>query len=257
MSWQIVLGLLVVIGVTTLFNIIFFSLRKKHSTLRREQDFIANASHELRTPITIIRGFAETLQDIPDLSKERLHEITEKIVRTCIRIDKLVKSLITLSDLDHISKDRMQVVDLVSLSEKCRDQLLFIYPHVEVDLRCEIKSAPVFAEVDLIEMALLNLLENAVKYSSGHAEIEITLKVIKDEVELSIKDHGIGIREKDLPHIFDRFYTVNKAHSRRFGGAGLGLSIVKNVIEKHQGKIGVQSELGKGTTFTIVLPYCK
>ena len=110
------------------------------------------------------------------------------------------------------------------------------------------------ANPDLLELALMNLLENGVKYSSSPAKLTLTLEPKKHEVAISIQDRGIGIRAEDLPHIFERFYTVNKSHSRRLGGAGLGLSIVKTIIEKHEGTISASSIPGQGTTFTITLP---
>ncbi|MBX7067503.1 MAG: PAS domain-containing protein [Parachlamydiales bacterium] len=221
------------------------------------KDFVANASHELRTPITIIRGFAETLQDIPDLSKEMLYEITEKIVRTCMRLDKLVRSLIILSDIEHIPPERLQSTDLILAAERCIDQLLALNPQVKANLKTDLEKALIIADVDLIEMAITNILENAVKYSQGNPEIEVRIEKQNREIQLSIQDNGIGISETDLPHIFDRFYTVDKARSRKAGGAGLGLSIVKNIIEKHKGKIFATSKLGKGTTFILIFPSSK
>ncbi len=114
--------------------------------------------------------------------------------------------------------------------------------------------AVIAADSDLIDLAVINLLENAVKYSPAPAHIEMTLKRAGNEAQLSISDRGIGIPEADLPHIFDRFYTVDKARSRKSGGAGLGLSIVKTVMQKHRGHIAVVSQLGKGTTFTLSFP---
>lgn len=217
------------------------------------KDFIANASHELRTPITIIRGFAETLQDVPDLSRDMLHEITEKIVRTCVRLDKLVRSLLTLSDIENLSPDRLKRADLVLLVENCRHHLLAANPSAHIEIRSEVESAPILADADLLELAILNLLENGVKYSSAPAHIEMLIGKVDQEIHFKIRDRGIGIASSDLPHIFDRFYTVDKARSRKSGGAGLGLSIVKTIIEKHKGTIAAASELGKGSTFTIVL----
>jgi PAS domain S-box-containing protein len=217
------------------------------------KDFIANASHELRTPITIIRGFAETLQDLPELSQEMLHEITEKIVRTCVRLDKLVRSLLTLSDIENLSQDRFKPADLVLIAENCRHHLLAANPSVKIALKTEVESAPIIADADLLELAILNILENGVKYSAESAQIEMDVCLRGDEVELKITDRGIGMSAADLPHIFDRFYTVDKARSRKSGGAGLGLSIVKTIVEKHKGKISVTSELGQGTVFTIIL----
>jgi signal transduction histidine kinase len=217
------------------------------------KDFIANASHELRTPITIIRGFAETLQDVPNLSSQMLQEITEKIVRTCTRLDKLVRSLLTLSDIEHFTSDRLKATDLVLLAENCRHHLLAAHPAVKVEWRSDIDTAPIAADPDLLELAILNILENGVRYSAQSAHIVMTLSRTSGKTELQIQDHGIGIAAHDLPHIFDRFYTVDKARSRKSGGAGLGLSIVKTIIEKHKGKVSAASELGQGSTFTIEL----
>lgn len=218
------------------------------------KDFIANASHELRTPITIIRGFAETLQDLPELSKEMLHEITEKIVRTCVRLDKLVRSLLTLSDVENISQDRFKPADLVILAENSKHHLLSVVPKMKIRFKSELETAPIIADADLLELAIINILENGVKYSQGPADIDMVIQRVGDEVHLSITDKGIGISVADIPYIFDRFYTVDKARSRKSGGAGLGLSIVKTIIEKHKGKVLVTSELHQGSTFTLVLP---
>jgi two-component system phosphate regulon sensor histidine kinase PhoR len=110
------------------------------------------------------------------------------------------------------------------------------------------------ADPDLLELAMMNLLENGVKYSKPPANLTIRLQEKKQDVTIAIEDQGIGIPTEDVPHIFDRFYTVNKAHSRRLGGAGLGLSIVKTIIEKHEGTITIVSQPNQGTTFTITLP---
>lgn len=221
------------------------------------KDFIANASHELRTPITIIRGFAETLQDLPEISQEMLHEITEKIVRTCGRLDKLVRSLLTLADIENLSEDRFRTVNLIPIIENCIHTLLMVNPNATVQIKSELESVSIIADPDLFELAIMNILENAVKYSQAPAHIEIFIELSDHEVHLRIQDHGIGISEKDLPHVFERFYTVDKARSRKSGGTGLGLSIVKTIVEKHKGKVLVQSELGKGSTFTFVLPLHK
>jgi signal transduction histidine kinase len=251
--------LLVIIGIVYNFNRQRGEaeeiLRKsEYKVIEMGKDFVANASHELRTPITIIRGFAETLQDLPEISQEMLAEITEKIVRTCIRLDKLVKSLLTLADIENLSKERMQEVNLVMLAENCQRILLTAHPNARVKLHSAEAVVLIHAEGDLIELAILNLLENALKYSQAPGQIELMIEPSGVEVQLKVIDRGIGISQSDLPHIFERFYTVNKARSRKLGGAGLGLSIVKTIIEKHSGRISVESELGKGTTFTIIFP---
>jgi two-component system phosphate regulon sensor histidine kinase PhoR len=225
-----------------------------YRVLEMGKDFVANASHELRTPITIIRGFAETLQDMPELPPEMLSDIIEKIVRNCQRMDNLVKSLLTLADIENLPLSRFQECDLIALAENCRQFVLAVYEHAQIAIEKIKESVTVFADPDILELAIINLMDNAAKYSHPPAQITVTIDQQGEEACIAIRDQGIGIPAQDLEHIFDRFYTVNKAHSRRLGGAGLGLSIVKTIIEKHEGTIAVTSILGKGTTFTISLP---
>lgn len=225
---------------------------QQHQTLGKE--FVANASHELRTPITIIKGFAETLKDVPEISGDMLVDITEKIIRNCLRMNNLVKNLLTLADIDNIGPSKLQVVDLLGLIDGCVSMLKSVHKEIKVHVASLKEECLLKADPDLLELALTNLLENAVKYSEGPAQISITAELKKDVVKLGIIDKGIGIPEEDVDHIFDRFYTVNKAHSRKLGGAGLGLSIVKSIVKLHKGTISVSSKVGVGTTFTLMLP---
>ncbi|MDE3047556.1 MAG: ATP-binding protein [Verrucomicrobiota bacterium] len=169
-------------------------------------------------------------------------------------MDRLARGLILLSDIERITPAKFQKVDLVALAAQCIEQLLAIHPKAHAILKTDLKTAPVAAEKDLLEMALMNLLENGVKYSAGNANIEVKIEKKGDALHCSVSDHGMGISPSDLPHIFDRFYAADKAQSRKAGGAGLGLSIVKNIVEKHGGKISASSQLGKGSLFTIVFP---
>ncbi|MBF8263886.1 MAG: phoR [Parachlamydiales bacterium] len=225
-----------------------------YEVIEMGKDFIANASHELRTPITIIRGFAETLHDLPQLSQAQTKEITEKILKTCIRLNALVKSLLILADIENLHEDQFQSVDLIAIAENCKQLLLVAQPTVKISIERKTDQALILADGDLLAMAIMNLLENAVKYSPVPAQIEMLIEPSNDQVLLSIKDRGIGIPETDLHRIFDRFYTVDKARSRKFGGTGLGLSIVKTIIQKHRGEVTVISHLGEGSTFTARLP---
>lgn len=219
------------------------------------KEFIANASHELRTPITIIRGFAETLQDMPELPREMVVEITEKIVRSCERMNSLVKNLLTLSDLENLPALRLQECDLVALLENCRELLKSAHKTAQVEVSKNRAQILLWADPDILELALMNLLENAVKYSTPPANVHIDIQEIGDQVKIEISDKGIGIPLESLDKIFSRFYTVDKARSRRLGGAGLGLSIVKTIVEKHDGEISAASELGRGTTFTLLFSH--
>jgi len=218
------------------------------------KDFIANASHELRTPITIIKGFAETLQDLPSVSTAMLTEITEKIVRNCQRMDTLVKNLLTLSDIEYVPESKFSPCDVVALADNCRHLMLTLSPLTRIEIEKSHDTILIEADPDLLELALMNLLENGVKYSNPPAHLTIYLKQQEDEVLFAVQDRGIGIPPADVGHVFERFYTVNKAHTRRLGGAGLGLSIVKTIIEKHEGTVSVASVLGQGTTFTFNIP---
>jgi two-component system, OmpR family, phosphate regulon sensor histidine kinase PhoR len=218
------------------------------------RDFIANASHELKTPITVIRGFAEALHDNPELSKEVQEQVTGKIVRNCNRMTGLIKDLLTLADIENIPSSRLTECDLYDLSERCRFMVLEAFPDALIEISKHQEEISLIADAELLELALTNLMENAAKYSKRPAQITVILKATADQVQIEIADKGIGIPLVDQEHIFDRFYTVDKAHSQKMGGSGLGLSIVKTIVEKHFGTISLVSELGKGTTFTILIP---
>lgn len=223
--------------------------------LEMRKDFIANASHELKTPITIIRGFAETLHDNPTLPEDTTVEITSKIVRNCKRMTNLIKDLLTLADIEHLSESRLTKCDLTHLIDNCSQMLHDAHPTAIVNIDIENgKTFDIIADPQLLELAVINLIENAAKYSNPPAHITITLKHLGDKVELSVADKGIGIPKEDIDNIFHRFYTVDKAHSQKMGGSGLGLSLVETIIDKHLGKIWVTSEVGIGTTFTMQLP---
>lgn len=218
------------------------------------KDFIANASHELRTPITIIKGFIETLRELPEVSDAMLEDIFEKVLRSCNRMDDIVKNLLLLTDLDHSFKTNIQPVDLVALLDNCRHSLLEIYPEVQIKLITSQQESKHEVDSSLLELAIMNLLQNAVKYSPSPANIQINLKQQQEECLISVIDQGYGIPYENRPHIFNRFYSVNKTISRKLGGAGLGLSIVKNIIEKHHGSISVEDNPNGGTIFTVSLP---
>lgn len=226
-----------------------------YKVIEMRKEFIANASHELKTPITIIHGFAEALNDNPNFPPETYKEVTGKIVRNCERMTTLIKDLLTLSDIDHIPQSRLVECDLVEMIQNCANTVKDVFSDAEIDLiKLNETDFLITADADLIEMAILNLIENAAKYSNSPAKITATLSKENSMIKLTIADQGIGISPQDLEHIFERFYTVNKAHSRKLGGSGLGLSIVETIVEKHFGKISVESKIDKGTTFTILLP---
>lgn len=229
-----------------------------YKLLEMRKDFIANASHELKTPITIIRGFAEILNENPDLPVATMGEMTQKIVNNCNRMTQLIRDLLTLSDVDNIPLSRLEECNLHDMVMQCSETVHNVYPDAKIDIvQASDDEMMVAADPSLMELAIVNLIENAAKYSPPPADITVTLQKEKDRIKLTIADKGMGIPKPDQEHIFERFYTVDKAHSQKMGGSGLGLSIVQNIIHKHFGQISLESELGVGTTFTIVLPAFK
>lgn len=234
--------------------LIIRDLTKGGVRLNLGKEFIANASHELRTPITIIKGFVETLKEMPEISEAMLEDIFDKILRSCMRMDGIVKNLLILTDLDYISSANMKRFDLLALLDNCRHTILEVYPKVGINIECVKKELITRADPDLLELAMMNLLQNAVKYSQPPAKIEITLEAEPEEYIIQIADSGCGIPKESLPNIFDRFYSVDKQVSRKLGGAGLGLAIVKTIIEKHQGEISAQDNPTGGTIFTVKIP---
>ena len=227
----------------------------EHRMLEMRKAFIANASHELKTPITVIRGFAETLHDNSELPQETVEEVTSRIVANCQRMTSIIKNLLTLADIENLPSFRVASHNLFDLAQTCAATVRAIRPDAEISIHCDVPE-PCLAEVDssLIELAITNLLDNGVKYSEGSAHIDMRLRKEQSGMVIEVQDQGIGIPEADLGHIFQRFYRVNKAHSTKLGGSGLGLSIVETIINKHLGKIVVQSTLGQGSTFSIFLP---
>jgi signal transduction histidine kinase len=225
-----------------------------YKILEMRKDFIANASHELKTPITIIRGFAETLQDNLNLPRLMVVDITEKIVRNCERMTKTIRNLLTLADIENLPRSRIGFCNLVELAESCRQNLLSFNSKVQVDIFYnEEQCFDIACDRELLEVALSNLLDNAAKYSKDTPRIRIDLERLPNKIKIAVTDNGIGIPESELENIFQRFYRVNKMYSKKLGGSGLGLSIVETIVEKHFGKIFVTSTLGQGSSFTMLI----
>lgn len=222
--------------------------------LRVGRDFVANASHELRTPITIIRGFVEALQEHEMLTKQQRQEIVTKILRNCVRMESLIQNLLLLADVEHGVVPQGARSDLLEVACECQENLQVLYPSAHVTVETDGEGPwNVRATSDLLILTVGNLLNNAAKYSKDPATISLKIRRRNGAVELKVQDCGMGIPAEDLPHIFDRFYTVDKARSRAMGGSGLGLSIVRSIVERLGGRITAESHLGVGTTFTITL----
>ncbi|CCW35417.1 PAS/PAC sensor signal transduction histidine kinase [Chthonomonas calidirosea] len=239
-------------------TLFFLILLEDVTTLRHletvRRDFVANVSHELHTPLTSIRAIAETLRDgalqDPDVADRFIGIILGEVERLT-RI---------LSDLLVLSRAESQPVQRVSfdLAEMIRDVVERFQKQAErhgVSLQCLLEtSLPISADRDQMEQVLVNLIDNAIKYNREGGQVEVCARKTEMEIAVEVRDTGIGILSQDLPRIWERFYRADKARSRRTGGTGLGLSIVKHIIEAHGGQVGVQSEYGRGSTFSFRLP---
>jgi len=218
-------------------------------------EFVANVSHELKTPLTAIRSYVETLLEGAINDQERNVGFLQKIEKHTAGLSALIDDILEIYRLESRSEispfapvDLEKVVSrsLDTVMEKARKK------NVALEKRCE--AIVVSGVEDHIYRALLNLLDNAINFTAEGGKIEIAAERKNGGVELSVSDSGMGIASGHLPRLFERFYRVDKARSREYGGTGLGLAIVKHVMEVHNGKVSVESELGKGSRFILFFP---
>jgi two-component system phosphate regulon sensor histidine kinase PhoR len=224
---------------------------------RVRKDFVANVSHEMRTPLTAIRGYAETLLSGALADNENNRRFVEIIQAHAIRLNNIASDLLVLSDLESGRRDVEP--GPVSVEEAINTALLTVEAEARVRgvhlIRGAVQDVTITGHALRLEQALVNLLDNAVKFNRPGGEARIEAGPSADgRVSISVSDTGRGIPSDDLPRIFERFYRVDRARSREVGGTGLGLSIVRHVVERMEGSIKVESRLGKGTTFTLTFP---
>jgi two-component system phosphate regulon sensor histidine kinase PhoR len=225
---------------------------------RVRRDFVANVSHELRTPVQLVKGFAETLSEgAIDDNPEQAHRFISIIERNASRMESLIGDLLSLATLEREDGDwlKVELVPLRPILEAAREA---IAPkaegkHIELLVEC---AEGLAGKVDagLLEQALVNLVDNAVKYSPSGTAVTASARFEAGSLVLEVRDQGIGIPARDLPRIFERFYRVDKARSRELGGTGLGLAIVRHAAMAQGGEASVESWEGEGSTFRIVIP---
>jgi two-component system phosphate regulon sensor histidine kinase PhoR len=234
---------------------VFHDVTEIHRLEGIRRDFVANVSHELRTPLTAIRGFAETLRG-SDVPAEQRQQYLDVILRHADRLTALIEDLLELSRIEGgIRGLAPEPVDAAALA---RDLLQDLKPRLDAgQLQAEVRAEPtprVLADRRALEQVLLNLLDNAIKYSEKGGRIEIAVSGSAPWVRIDVADTGIGIPEADRARVFERFYRVEKARSRDLGGTGLGLAIVKHLVQAQDGEVFVSSREGQGTVFTVRLP---
>ena len=229
---------------------------KKLENIRR--DFVANVSHELKTPITAIIGSAETILDGAVENPDDRDRFLKMIAKNSNRLNSLVDDLLTLArvesefedgKLDLLPGNINTVINssILACKEKSDSRNIDISFYCDTEIETKINARQ-------LEQAVVNLIDNAIKYSDTGSQISIKADIIGDEIVISVEDHGCGIESKHLPRLFERFYRVDRARSREVGGTGLGLSIVKHIALAHRGEVSVDSTPNKGSTFSIHLP---
>ncbi|MFA6961453.1 MAG: ATP-binding protein [Opitutaceae bacterium] len=244
-------------GPWTLFVLHDITKQKKLETVRK--DFVANVSHELRTPLSVIKGYIETLVDgHEDIPIEDRTRFLKTIQRHTERLNSLLEDLLVLSRLESINPGlRRESVKLHTLLSGIIDDYHARPATSGHQLKLNVDAAVGTMLIDPLKITQVieNLLDNALKYTPKGSSIELSAR-LQDlgEVIVMLNDNGPGIPADDLPHLFERFYRVDKGRSREKGGTGLGLSIVKHIVQLHGGRVWVESKLGQGTTFFFSLP---
>ncbi len=219
------------------------------------RDFVANVSHELRTPLTVVNGFVENLQDMPDLNQNSARRALQLMADQTKRMENLVTDLLTLSRLENEQSPlREETLDMaVLINEVYQDgQLLSGGAHtLQLELQSDTK---LLGNRDELRSAFGNLLSNAIRYTPKGGAIQLLWTERAGQLVFSVQDSGIGIAPQHIPRLTERFYRVDRSRSRETGGTGLGLAIVKHIAMRHQAKLEVVSEEGKGSTFSLVFP---
>lgn len=222
---------------------------------KMRQTFISNVSHEIQSPLTSIRGFARALQNDALSSDQRAHYLNI-IITESIRLSKLSDNLMKLTSLE--SEHHPFVVTPYRLDKQLQHVILANEPQwlaKKISIEPILEPITITADADLLNQVWTNLLHNSIKFTEEHGTITIRLQQTGENTVIQFTDTGSGISEEDQLHIFERFYKGDKSRNRNAAGSGLGLSIVKKIIDLHQGTIQVESELGRGTMITVSIPY--
>jgi len=228
--------------------------RKLGNLETMRQDFVSNVSHEIQSPLTSIGGFAALLQK-DDLADDQRRHYAAIIETESKRLSSLSENLLKLSSLDdkQTSLNKKQF----RLDKQLETVALMLEPQwsaKNINLEADLQKLNICADEDLFSQVWVNLLHNAIKFTPNNGSVNISLAEAGDHAVVTVSDTGVGIGKDDLPHIFERFYKADKSRDRALGGNGLGLSLVKKIIELHGGKVSVESEAGKGSVFILSIP---
>lgn len=253
-SVGLVIGMLVIVGAG------FYLARRALVPIRaawdKQQQFVADASHELRTPLAVIKTNAELMLRHPEYTIEQESPRIANVLREAVRMNRLVNSLLTLARADANQVElHLAPLNLRDVAREIADQFLPMADMKSIKLSFALDdNLELIGDKERLHQLLVILLDNALKYTLEEGEITVSGRRLSGGIQLEVSDTGIGIAPEDLPRIFDRFYRGDKVRSRKEGGTGLGLAIAKWIVDKHDGKIRVESSAGVGTRFIINLP---
>ncbi len=236
--------------------IVVNDITKLRNLEKVRQEFVANVSHELKTPITALKGYVETLKDVDnDEDKNYFLNILDKQTS---RMNSIINDLLELSRLEEsVDKGDIEIFEnnILDLINDAINECEYAANKKQIKLHINCSSSIIFnLNKRLIQESVVNLIYNAIRYSDNKKIVKVDVKIISNNLHISVKDKGIGIPKNELDHIFKRFYCVDKSHSKATGGTGLGLSIVKHIMNLHSGKVVVESNVGKGSNFTLIIP---
>ncbi|MDO4393446.1 MAG: ATP-binding protein [Bacillota bacterium] len=232
-------------------------IRSQHEkvlkSVKSRQDFTANVSHELKTPLAAISGYAELIENKMVEPDQEIY-FAKQIHANADRLLSVINDIISLSELDHNEEvHNFEEVDLNKIVGECVDELVFNASQKKILLSYSGTQVNKMVDVNLIRELVMNLVQNAVRYNNEGGHVKVTVSDEKGNGVICVKDDGIGIPADSLERVFERFYRVDKSRSRERGGTGLGLAIVKHIVEIHNGRIEMESEIDKGTTIRIIL----
>jgi heavy metal sensor kinase len=235
------------------FNAMVERLNHSFQQMRR---FNADAAHEIRTPLSILRGETELLLNSSDSSKEEIRSYLESSLEELDRLNRIVDDMLMLAEAEDGDQNLIvETIDIKSMIEDVIDKARPLAEAREIRIKLlNLSDLQIEGDRMLIHRAIFNLMDNAIKYSRDHGTVEIDLAIVEKAIKLKIRDYGIGIAPTDLPNVFDRLYRADSARTLIGGSSGLGLSIVKWIVEIHHGTIQVTSDVEKGTTFEMTLP---
>jgi two-component system phosphate regulon sensor histidine kinase PhoR len=230
-------------------------IRNQHENIlaaaKSRQDFTANVSHELKTPITAISGYAELIENRLIDSEAEVH-VAGAIRHNADRLLSLVTDIIQLSELDHRELPRkFEQIDLLAVAKECVNDFIPMASQKNIKLFCSGISAGINADRILVREMIDNLLQNAIRYNKENGTVKVHVTIENGHPIISVEDTGIGIPADQLDRVFERFYRVDKSRSRETGGTGLGLAIVKHIAELHSAEIAIDSVVNNGTKISI------